>query len=859
WKRPVFDQIKNKVFDLLGKDTPQDSTIILYGQSGSGKSVLLKWLAVELRKLGLPIIFIENSLFSPSFSNIDWFARYVETVTKAPVMVIYDGTQVDQEYVKLSELLASRGRRCVIIGSSYPSQKQHKKTKNRHGKAKVIPLLINVGLTEEESKQLFLHLEKFLPEHNLELVKRLSVSDTSNFFAVLYRLLPPAQKKLANGIVNEGTYVVSRIHEEVVRSVQTEEGLKGATLLEQVLRKAFQNSEDLWLPKNQTAVSSGLTYNVNEAYQLINTVMLVSRLGLELPQNLALRLLPHNSAAVYRGSLRGDIILEKSKSNSIFLSARHELEAKVWLDERLPDPQNQFELLEKLVRLARASEIRDDDSLELEFMVKLLQKIGPEGDDRTRMSANFYRKIADLVKDLREQFKEVHPRLLLLQSHALREWVKVQQEQLDKNVSREGQKEQLCEWLKVLTEAEEGLRMANDIVQNRADAMSRSLSKSAREHLARVETERACVIGARQGCQLRMLTPNELTFKRVQEEIQTTYEEARSAWRKAMRFDEENVNATDAACWICRDRHEIGKKTPGEMTPEREIAEIELLADWQEVIERYGQLALAPSQEDMRDHREQEFSKALGNPDRIEKVVSRAASRGSPVVHIFKARHLIEEKEGVKAARQYLEENCNAHQYLDSNQEHGELERNRALLLLYTRYWWQTETGYPSYLGEDRMCLAFSPEQWKQLKTLMDLRLTLEGENESGTALLLRACALVHLNQVEEAIKVFDKLDRLQVGGYRRSRTLFLLCDNQGKPEQFSAEFRGMRGSGDRYYVWSDRLRAKVAFHLYDFDLKEVRPGKLIGPFHLAINFRGFFAEPLWRFVSSKKEGSTRR
>ncbi|OQW88952.1 MAG: hypothetical protein BWK78_08120 [Thiotrichaceae bacterium IS1] len=555
--------------------------------------------------------------------------------------------------------------------------------------------------------------------------------------------------------------------------------------------------------------------------------------------------------------MQGDIILEKSKSNSIFLSARHQLEAKIWLEEKLPDQTSQFELLEKLVKLASRSEICDDDSLELEFIVKLLQAVGPEGNDRTRMPVHFYRKIANLVKDLREQFKEVHPRLLLLQSHALREWVNSQQELSDKNASREVNKEHLHEWLKVLKEAEEGLQMANDMVQNRADTMSRSLSKGSREHLARVETERACVIGARQGCHLRMLTPEELIPVTIQEQTQTTYEEARSAWRKAMRFDEKNVNATDAACWICRDRYKIGRMIPGGMTPQQEI---ELLADWQEVIERYGQLKLAPSQEDMRDHRElDEFLEALGNEERIEKVVSRAASRGSPVAHIFKARYLIETTKGVQVARQYLEENCNAHQYLDGNQEHGELERNRALLLLYTRYWWQTETGYQSYLDEDRMCLAFSPEKWKQLKTLMDLRLTLEGENESGTALLLRACALVHLNQVEEAIKVFDQLDRLKVGGYRRSRTLFLLCNDQGKPEQFSAEFRGLRGSGDRYYVWSDRLRAKVAFHLYDFDLKEVRPGKLIGPFHLAINFRGFFAEPLWRFVSSKKEGSTRR
>jgi len=132
-----------------------------------------------------------------------------------------------------------------------------------------------------------------LPAHILELSKRLPASDTNNFFAVLYRLIPPAQRNLANGIVEEGTYAASRIHEEVVRSIQSEEDLRGATLMEQLLRVAFKRAGDL-SSSNPTKMTNqnDFTYNVNEAYQLINTVMLVSHLGLELPQNFALRLLP---------------------------------------------------------------------------------------------------------------------------------------------------------------------------------------------------------------------------------------------------------------------------------------------------------------------------------------------------------------------------------------------------------------------------------------------------------------------------------------------------------------------------------------------------------------------------------------
>jgi hypothetical protein len=124
FERPVFELLKKQAFGLCQENTPQDSLIILYGQGGSGKSVLLNLLALELRSGGLPVIFVNNSIFpiSTSVDSIDAFCQYVEEVTTVPVFVVYDGPLDDQEYVNLSEFLASRGRKCVVIGSSYPSQ-----------------------------------------------------------------------------------------------------------------------------------------------------------------------------------------------------------------------------------------------------------------------------------------------------------------------------------------------------------------------------------------------------------------------------------------------------------------------------------------------------------------------------------------------------------------------------------------------------------------------------------------------------------------------------------------------------------------------------------------------------------------
>jgi hypothetical protein len=272
--------------------------------------------------------------------------------------------------------------------------------------------------------------------------------------------------------------------------------------------------------------------------------------------------------------------------------------------------------------------------------------------------------------------------------------------------------------------------------------------------------------------------------------------------------------------------------------------EAELLADWEEAIDRYSQLALAPSQQNKRDTREMEFSKALGDIKRFEQIANRVASRGSYAAHTLKARYL-EENDGVQIARRYLEENCAAHQYLIKENpaliSEDEREGKRAVLLLYIRYWWQTETDYKGYFDEERMCLALSQEKWEQLKLLMDNRLSLEGESENGTALFLKACALMHLNQIEAATKIFDQLDRLNVGGYRRLRSLVLLCE-EGKPREFSSEFRGMR-RGNRYYAWCDDLRANVAFNPKEYyPLTEMRTGMLISPFHLSMSFRGLFA-----------------
>ena len=70
--------------------------------------------------------------------------------------------------------------------------------------------------------------------------------------------------------------------------------------------------------------------SVTAARRLIDAVMVVSRLGLQLPQSIALRLIGRNVPA-YRSSMSEDIIVEHEFERDVFtLSARHPLEAEIW-------------------------------------------------------------------------------------------------------------------------------------------------------------------------------------------------------------------------------------------------------------------------------------------------------------------------------------------------------------------------------------------------------------------------------------------------------------------------------------------------------------------------------------------------
>jgi energy-coupling factor transporter ATP-binding protein EcfA2 len=841
FRRPVFDRILVRCLNLSEEPVPQDHVVMLYGQAGSGKTTLLNLLALELRRRGLPVVLVERSIPPVNVGNLDAFCQKVSEVSPQPVFLLHDGLQEPQDYLNLASYMAGRGRKIIVVGTAYPGQRYKiSKTKKKKAEtggfhANIHELFLDVNLLEKERDDFLTHINLFLPNAKKNLSLLLRHYELANFFALIYRLLPPIRQRIEWSLINEFLLESKRIQKEIERSRTKGDALHGGkTLLEIRLREALTKKLgdkvfELFHDRMKATTSEGESYEINDAQILINAVMLASRVLLCLPQSMALRLIQH-SIPVYRGALAADIIQEIPNPDGTFaLRARLPLEARIWLQSQLPLQDDQFELIRRLVLTIGQGEVVTDESPELDFIVKLLQSIGPKGPEDQRMTGRFF-DIANLVGDMQARYKEIHPRLLLLFANTVREWVRLQQPFFQHEDDLQNKKNMIHQWLTYLEKAERALIDAYDIVRKNAPERR---SPAARRLFSTLETERAAVLGTKIGTIQRYWSVAASMSGNMLQEVDRFMKEARDAWRQALIFEENSYQALDIACWVYADRFAIKK-------PELQY-EADYLADWLEIMELYKEIDIAPSQYDQRDKREMELSHYIGDLKRFSAVAAQVMARGSFAAYILTAR-LIENEESKLAAKNYLEQNCAEALFTDRN-----------VLVYYMRLWWQTETGYDSFFPKERLCLPFSHSQWETLEKITTSRLSLSGEQDHGPTLFLRACALIHLRRVEEARRTLDYLDRLGVGGFRRSRALLLMSDDHGEPRQLIAEYQGRR-HGARFLAWCDELRCNVEFLPIEHGVPDPRLGQQIGPFHLSIGYRGLFAEPTFRFVQSRKK-----
>ncbi|GAA4442851.1 hypothetical protein GCM10023155_50390 [Bremerella cremea] len=820
FKRPVFKEtVLSNVLEFLDKSAPQDFTVVLSGQSGSGKSTIVSLLAVELRRLGIPVLMIGQQFVRPNIGHIDQTLRYVEGVSSTASAIIWDGLEEPEEYRQLSLQLAGLGRKALVVGTSYTDSATSTGISSET-KSRMHVIDIPVEISPDERKSLIGHFSKYSP------VLSASVNDIrdynyKNIFTLLYFISDATRVPLKEGVISEIETHIQKLRARVqveLDKASSNGGSSGAIQI--ALREALgdrlvgiasepheDTSEEIW----------------SEVIRLVNATMVTSWLGFELPQSIALRLLTVDRHLAYKTAFEAfpALTTPDRQDEQHTLAARQPLEAELWCERRLPLNRDRFSVIKELVLKIEPSEGRNENSQELNFVIRALQAIGPQGAQTHRMKELYY-ELSVLVGELAERIGYLSPRLSLLKANAARESVQLTESAMAANETEQA-KQRLEEANSTLIAAE------NELLAN---ARESSLTSGQRSLLSAVSTERAAIQGVllRRVCEKLEDKPKPTQFA----EVGVLFGSARNAWHTSISYDEENVRAYDTACWISKRYCDTG--------PLPQSTKIEILAEWSEVLDRYSQLDLTPFQQGLLAQRESELGESLGDDAKIEQAVAKLAENQPSAATCLMAR-MIARRGSPSAALSYIKEKSGEAYLTD-----------QWLLPLYYRLWWSSVTGGSVFFEEIPHSLALTMGVWGELRELANSRIQLESETDSRLALFHLAWSSLQLRRGVDALQAFQRLETVSVGSYRRGRALAVLSDEAGKPLEFFGETRSSsRGVASTAKAWIPELRIEVPYKIYEFQDTPRRVGEPFGPFHIAMNYRGPFALSLVQFSASLK------
>ncbi len=819
------------VLAVLRSQSPQDKTVVLRGQSGSGKSTLLARLAVELREAGVPVLIASRGFAAPNRVHIDEIAQRIEAAgSRCPCVVLWDGLRPDRDYLELSKYFASRGRKIVVVGTAYqgraPGSQQGSRPTRRSA---LVEIRFDVDLDANAREGLLLHFSPFMPREieSFRSIPLNAITTTSNLFALLFRMFDGIRPHMTSGLLKETESVFEEMLSAAARAAR--EAVSRGELsraFEEALGASFNSPTSLDLSEEE------YHRHREPIYRLVSAVMLSAQVGLPMPVELALRLLGEDSVRIYRSVLlAASFIVEDEAERSIFLRARHRLEAQLWCRKHCPTAEQRFETIQAIATALTPEELRDQHShLEeghfADFLVKLLQAYGPQGLDEFSDRTS-YSRIDQVITSLRNRVGEgVHPRLLHAQANAIREGIMREQRGADNRELRgadEADQAALRDRLDRLSRADSALSAAFAQVKVSGGEFP---SASTRFFLAVLRAEQAAVAGAslKTAGALADLDPS---GERSLNHYESHYEKARKHWRASLALSERNMFAIDIACWVTEDFSErVGIER---------ATEIGALTDWGEALDLYQEAADTPEEIAKLDLRDAKYHEVLGNQDEVAGILIRMSERGTPEAHALRAR-LLERApsliDGPVQALQYLESNCPS-----------ELLHNRHILAIYYRVWWRVHTGLDTFFPEDKLVLKLRPEQWRRLRDLADARRDFDPESINQMAAFHGAWASLELDETASAMRVFGMLSQASEGAVRRARSLALLSDGHGRARKLRGEIRSSTPHG-RGRAWVPELREELPFNVVDFGEINRKVGAPLGPFVVALNYRGAFLQP---------------
>lgn len=789
-EREFENELLQKVEKTLGeKEFP--NYLVLSGQTATGKSVALAALSIKLAMRGeVAVLHQSRRGVKPVFDDIDAFAAWVESNGAAATVFVWDGMVPVEEYEAIGRQLRNRGRKVLIVGSSYSI-----KTNRRY------QVDAPAQLTDLEISRLMSKLNSF----GANLSGKYSGLDT-NFLTFLYRLLPETEFTLKSGLSHEMRAAELGI-EKLIRARSS-----ASTELERLsaFAAAFQAaglklSSDFREENTDSRPLIEQSFDERDSVQQLTTIVLVAgRHGVSVPIDLALRILGSHGAQAVRDAIESfDIIREiDGNDGDFYLGARSTLEAQLLVQNDISD-ETEIQVLCEIIELVRIQSNQGGRIDEIQFLVSLLERIGPNSLLR-QSYGRYYKKIIDALRMRRERDGVRHPRLVLQESLFLRTFTREKIERFNATIA---ERIDLLEENQLLLES------------TLLEVKDKSLIK------VPLAVELASTLGA-----IMTLENIDSEPKRVVQDKQLLAE-ILNAVKLARTIDPSNLHPVDVLAWTTRD----AVRNAG-LTGDQKLGK---LADAVATIEAVDRTRLTDSEKAKLDGRLSELGRLLNDDIAVAESLKRLEKNNDPAAMYFLAKY---ESDSGPAGR------TQAIHRLDSAPE--EVISDWRCAQLYLDLAWQDVFG-TVLLRDERAVISSEIMRGSKLDHIIS-RLRDANFMDAYKFQFIHAVHEFVAGNYELSKTLFRSAESLTRQLNRRNYTSLVL-GNQGKPLFYTGHVERVDDrSGE---VWVNELSTSVRFEPRLFSAtKAIERMQPLAPFMIGFKLsRGPVAEPRGLFRSVKK------
>lgn len=781
----------DRVRSALGSAGKVQEPILIHGQSGSGKSLGLARLAYNIRsEKQYPVLLALRASRIPGVDELDEFCLKAEDAGAPATLLVCDANARASQYRDLVRGFSSRGRRVVVVGSTY----RIIDSSTTQGPTSRILFESPAELEGAELADLASLLQRFTGSSP-------QMTQSAFLLPAVYRMLPEVRPLLSAGLARE-----ARVAEDDLRkrgSTRSRIHGTGVGQLGRALIDAGVVDPKVLLEQRLDDFLGDMSDGASRA---VDFVMVSGKLDCAVPVNLLMRALGGTREAADTAALFSGIDLFRwstTDEGDIVIHPRLRIEAELICARRLGTAQAEAAIAIGL--LAHASP-NSHGSGERRFVLDLVHRLGPDGPYELRYSRS-YLDLARALTEMRTRRGVLDPSLML------------QEATLRRRVLRDAPEQAEVDPAAILEEA-------RTVVDLALDEFSGSSSPGLRRMCANLKVERAAIYGYRAVQRLKQ--------EAAIDEVWQFYEAARDSARSAV-FSADTYFAIDISLWVPNDLLRGADWSP--------VRRAELVADILDALDRVDPAQLDPEQRVQYETRKLKVAQTLDDKKLEQEALEALESAGSRAGHYLRARALGGSLVG--SGRPSSEELDRAKEAAAFLHEHQEAIGDDARCLRYLlKCQWLSRTG--SYLfGGERAPLPTRDEDVRSVLELVERVRLVEGALGDPRIRYLQAVLLWRLRREHEARELWSELSReTEYSDARRVVRQHVWTAPDGRQQLFQGRIIADSGGRGRFRVLVEDIRQEVELLYRDFRELDLRRGFSVpGGFCIAFNYIGPIAD----------------